>query len=84
MKAGQGQTLIDVATERSGRPAEAWTLAVQLGIGLTDLIEGSEAGKGPSARNKRIVRRYTQDLTHPATELTEGIGGWRVGVFLVS
>lgn len=84
MKAGQGQTLIDVATERSGRPAEAWNLAVQLGIGLTDLIEGSEAGSGPAVRNRRVVRRYVQGQTHPATELTEGIGGWRVGVFLVS
>lgn len=84
MKAGQGQTLIDVATERSGRPAEAWTLAVSLGVGLTDLIEGEDAGSGPAVRNRRVVRRYVQGQTHPATELTEGIGGWRIGQFIVS
>ena len=39
MIAGQGQTLIDVAVERSGSAQEAWTLAVSLGVGLTD--EGS-------------------------------------------
>ena len=38
-KAGQGQTLIDVALERSGRASEAWSLAVSLGVSLTDLIE---------------------------------------------
>ena len=31
-KAGQGQTLIDIALERSGRASEAWSLAVSLGV----------------------------------------------------
>lgn len=84
MKAGQGQTLIDVALERSGKASEAWALAVELGVSLTDLIEGGEAGEGPGIRNRRVVRRYAQGLTHPATELTEGIGGWRIGQFIVS
>ena len=83
-KAGQGQTLIDVALERSGRASEAWDLAVGLGVSLTDLIEGGEAGSGPGVRNKRVVKRYAQSETRPATELTEGIGGWRIGVFIVS
>ena len=83
-RAGQGQTLIDVAVERSGRASEAWALAVSLGVSLTDLIEGGEAGNGPTVRNRRVVRRYGQDGTHPATELTEGIGGWRIGAFLIS
>ena len=84
MKAGQGQTLIDVALERSGRASEAWNLAVGLGVSLTDLIEGSEAGIGPLARSRRVVRNYAQGQTHPATELTEGIGGWRIGQFIIS
>lgn len=84
MKAGQGQTLIDVALERSGRASEAWALAEALGVSLTDLIEGGEAGTGPEVRNKRVVRRYAQGQTHAATELTEGIGGWRIGAFIVS
>lgn len=84
MIAGQGQTLIDVAVERSGSAQEAWTLAVSLGVGLTDLIEGEDAGSGPAVRNRRVVRRYVQGQTHPATELTEGIGGWRIGQFIVS
>lgn len=76
--------MIDVALERSGRADEAWGLAVALGVGLTDLIEGNEAGDGPTVRNRRVVRRYTQDGTHPATEMAEGIGGWRIGAFRVS
>ncbi len=68
MRAGQGQTLIDVAVERSGRAGEAWALAVSLGVSLT---------------NRRVVRNYTQGQTHPATELTEGIGGWRIGQFII-
>lgn len=84
MKAGQGQTLIDVALERSGRASEAWNLAVELGVSLTDLIEGGEAGEGPGIRNRRVVRNYAQGQTHPATELTEGIGGWRIGQFIIS
>ena len=83
-RAGQGQTLIDVAVERSGRASEAWTLAVSLGVSLTDLIEGDEAGNGSGVRNKRVVKRYNQGQTHPATELTEGIGGWRIGQFIIS
>lgn len=83
-KAGQGQTLIDVALERSGRASEAWNLAVALGVSLTDLIEGEEAGAGPGIRNRRVVRNYAQGQTHPATELTEGIGGWRIGQFIIS
>lgn len=83
-KAGQGQTLIDVALERSGRASEAWNLAVELGVSLTDLIEGGEAGEGPGIRNRRVVRNYAQSSTHPATELTEGIGGWRIGQFIIS
>ena len=84
MKAGQGQTLIDVALERSGRASEAWNLAVSLGVSLTDLIEGGEAGSGPGVQNRRVVRNYAQGQTHPATELTEGIGGWRIGQFIIS
>lgn len=84
MKAGQGQTIIDVAVERSGRASEAWDLAVGLGVSLTDLIEGGEAGNGPGVRNRHVVKRYMQGQTHPATELTEGIGGRRVGSFLIS
>ncbi len=84
MKAGQGQTIIDVAVERSGRASEAWDLAVGLGVSLTDLIEGGEAGNGPGVRNRHVVKRYMQGQTHPATELTEGIGGWRVWSFLIS
>lgn len=84
MKAGQGQTLIDVALERSGRASDAWALAETLGVSLTDLIEGGEAGSGPGVRNRRVVRNYAQGQTHPATELTEGIGGWRIGQFIIS
>lgn len=84
MKAGQGQTIIDVALERSGRASEAWNLAVSLGVSLTDLIEGGEVGSGPGVRNRRVVRNYSQGQTHPATELTEGIGGWRIGQFIIS
>lgn len=84
MKAGQGQTLIDVALERSGCASDAWALAETLGVSLTDLIEGGEAGSGPGVRNRRVVRNYAQGQTHPATELTEGIGGWRIGQFIIS
>lgn len=84
MRAGQGQTVIDVALERSGRASEAWSLAVSLGVSLTDLIEGVESGSGPGVRNRRVVKNYAQGQTHPATELTEGIGGWRIGQFIIS
>lgn len=84
MRAGQGQTVIDVALERSGRASEAWSLAVSLGVSLTDLIEGGESGSGPGVWNRRVVKNYAQGQTHPATELTEGIGGWRIGQFIIS
>lgn len=84
MRAGQGQTVIDVALERSGRASEAWSLAVSLGVSLTDLIEGGESGSGSGVRNRRVVKNYAQGQTHPATELTEGIGGWRIGQFIIS
>lgn len=84
MRAGQGQTVIDVALERSGRASEAWSLAVSLGVSLTDLIEGGESGSGPGVRNRCVVKNYAQGQTHPATELTEGIGGWRIGQFIIS
>lgn len=84
MKAGLGQTVIDVALERSGRASEAWTLAEALGVSLTDLIEGEEAGSGPMMKNKQVAKRYAQAATKPATELTEGIGGWRIGTFVIS
>ena len=31
--------------------------------------------------NRRVVKRYGAERTHPSTDLTEadGIGGWRVG-----
>lgn len=84
MKAGQGQTVIDVAMERSGKAVEAWSLAVSLGVSITDLIEGTDAGNTHAVRNRRVVRRYGQDRIRPATELTEGVGGWRIGIFMVS
>ena len=84
MRAGQGQTLIDIALERSGRASEAWVIAENLGVSLTDLIEGSEVEALQIAKNKQVVRSYVQGQTHPSTELTEGIGGWRIGVFIIS
>lgn len=84
MRAGQGQTLIDIALERSGRVSDAWVIAESLGVSLTDLVEGSDVGVLEVAKNKQVVRSYVQGRTHPATELTDGIGGWRIGVFIIS
>lgn len=75
--------MLDVAVERGGRADEAWGLAVSMGVSLTDIIECGDMPPVP-VKNKRIVKRYSQDGTRPATELTEGIGGWRIGVFIVS
>lgn len=86
MRSGQGQTLIDVAVERTGKVQTVWELAVAQGVSITDLVEMTdcaELGEGVS-RNRRVVRRYIQNGTHPATELTEGIGGWRIGFFIIS
>ncbi|MBP3762955.1 MAG: hypothetical protein J6I49_03630 [Bacteroidales bacterium] len=84
MRAGIGQTLIDVAVERTGRVQTAWDIAVATGCSLTDLIEGGEAAEVEAKGNRRVLRSYAQDGTHPATELTEGIGGWRIGQFIIS
>ena len=67
--AGHKQTLIDLALERSGNPAEAWELATQMGVSLTASVEGLELPDSATVRNKRVVRRYRQDGTHPATEI---------------
>ena len=67
MKAGRGQTVIDLALERNGSAQEAWLLAVEMGVSLTDTVEGLEAGDTASVRNRRVVKRYAQDQTHPAS-----------------
>ena len=84
MQAGIGQTIIDVAVERTGRGQAAWDIAVATGCSLTDLIEGGEVAEIVAKENRRVLRRYGQDDTHPATELTNGIGGWRIGQFIIS
>lgn len=83
MKAGQGQTTIDVALERSGRASEAWRIAEGMGVSLTDLIETRDTGGSVAVRNKQVVKQYARGGTRPSTEMTEGIGGWRVGNFVI-
>lgn len=69
MTAGQGQTVIDVALERSGSAQEAWALAVELGVSLTDCIEGTEVSEAAAVRNRRVARSYASGQVHPASDL---------------
>ena len=80
MRIGAGQTLIDAALQTTGKAENAWAMAEANGVSITDLVEQSERKEEMEGkRRKRVVRSYGGSGTEPATELTEGIGGWRVG-----
>lgn len=66
-KAGRGQTVIDMALQCNGSAQEAWAIAIDMGVGLTDSIEGQDATNNHGG-NKRVLRRYQQDQIHPASE----------------
>lgn len=66
-KAGRGQTVIDMALQCNGSAQEAWAIAIDMGVGLTDSIEGQDAENSHKS-NKRVVRRYQHNQTHPASE----------------
>ena len=95
MKGGREQTLLDMVLESTGQAERAWELAAANGRGVLGSVEGAELTERSAdgfrfseeltelrvKGNRRVVKRYGAERTHPSTDLTEadGIGGWRVG-----
>ena len=81
MKGGREQTLLDMVQESTGQAERAWELAAANGRGVLGSVEGAELTELRVKGNRRVLKRYGAERTHPSTDLTEadGIGGWRVG-----
>lgn len=79
MRGGQEQTVLDLVLQGNGSMEEAWELAKRSGLGVTDSADGIEVDAPAGPRRKRVVKQYAAMKMQPATDLTEGIGGWRVG-----
>lgn len=67
MKAGQGQTLIDVAVEHSGAAEAAWEIAMRSGVSLTDGTDGVELELPGVAADADTVSALEAAGAHPAT-----------------
>lgn len=68
MKAGQGQTLIDVAVEHSGAAEAAWEIAMRSGVSLTDGTDGVELELPGVAADADTVSALEAAGAKPATD----------------
>ena len=84
MRAGEGQTVIDVAIAHLGSATAAWALAVASGVSVTDEVGGATLADGCAVAAKGVRKHYQGQGIAPAGGLSDGVGGWRVGAFRVS
>lgn len=68
MKAGQRQTLIDVAVECGGHAEAVWEIAVRNGIGLTDAVAGMQLDVPSVPADQDTVSAMVAADAHPACE----------------
>lgn len=68
MKAGQRQTLIDVAVECCGQAEAVWEIAVRNGIGLTDEVSGMQLYIPSENTDQDTVSAMVAADAHPACE----------------
>ena len=67
MKAGQGQTLTDVAVLHSGTAEAVWDMAVRNGLSLTDSVSGGEL-ELPVATDPDTAAELQGSGANPATD----------------
>lgn len=70
MKAGQGQTLLDVAVQCSGMAEAAWEIALRSGINITDGVDGVELDIPAVAADTDTAAAMAATSAHPATDGT--------------
>lgn len=70
MKAGQGQTLMDVAAQVCGSAELAWDIAERSGIGLTDSPGGAELEVPTDGMERDTAAAMAAMAARPATDGT--------------
>lgn len=68
MRAGQGQTLIDVAVMHGGSAEAVWEIAERSGVGLTDGTAGVELEVPSVAAEPETVAAMGATGANPATD----------------
>lgn len=68
MRAGQGQTLIDMALVASGTAEAAWETAVRSGVSLTDTVGGSDLDVPTTPTDSDTVTELASKGAAPATD----------------
>lgn len=85
MKAGQGQTLIDVAAQMCGSAEMAWEIAVRSGLGLTDTPGDNELEMPAEGGDPDTAAEMAASGAKPATDGTAckersvAIGEFKIG-----
>ena len=85
MKAGQKQTLIDVAAQICGSAEASWEIAVHSGMGLTDTPGSEELEVPAEGCDPDTAREMASTGARPATDCTvddeprAAIGQFRIG-----
>ncbi|MBR5093342.1 MAG: hypothetical protein IKX32_07720 [Bacteroidales bacterium] len=70
MRAGQGQTLIDVAAQVCGSAELAWDIAVRSGFGLTDIPGNTELDVPTDGGDRDTAAEMAASDAKPATDGT--------------
>lgn len=84
MIAGQGQTVMDVAVERSGTAEAAWDIAVRSGVNLTDAVAGTTLDVPSVAADPDTVEALSAAGARPATDgSTEQYEHRAIGVAII-
>lgn len=85
MKAGQGQTLIDVAAQMCGNAEMAWDIAVRSGFALTETPGDGELEIPAEGGDPDTATEMASTGARPATDCTVtaeqvvAIGQFRIG-----
>ena len=70
MRAGQGQTIIDVAAQSCGCAEAAWEIAVLSGLNLTDTPGDADLAIPPDGGDPDTVAAMAANDARPATDGT--------------
>ena len=86
MRAGQGQTIIDVAAQSLGSAEAAWEIAVRSGLNLTDTPGATDLAIPTDGGDPDMAAAMAASDARPATDGTPArdrrvpIGQFRIGI----
>lgn len=83
IKGASNQSLVDAVLQAKGSVEPVFEAALLNGMSITDSAEYKNLRDFGGTYNQQVVKAYNAQGIQPASDITEGIGGERIGFSIV-